>query len=117
MLVNWKQVIYSYLYSFIIYFVWEWVILNKLDRFIYNNYINTGWLQDAVTDPGFKMIFVVVISWPMLIFYSMKLVKEKFSLFNFIVSLTVTMLFFCGLVVLWFYVMVIGLGYIGRTYF
>ncbi|MFZ2484390.1 MAG: hypothetical protein WAX80_02650 [Minisyncoccia bacterium] len=118
LLINWKQVIGAYLSSFAIYFVWEWVILDKLDQFISNNYINAGWLQNAFFDPGFRMIFVVVITWPLLVFYCSKLVtRERFTLLNFITSFIISILLFCGLVVLLFYAMAAALGYAGSHYF
>lgn len=115
--ISWKQVFISYLSSFAIYFIWELVILDKLDSWIYNSYVNSGWLQDAFFKPSFRMIFMVATLWPILIFYCTKLVKEKFTLKNFIVSLVISILFFCGLVVLLFFLMTIAMGSIGRNYF
>jgi len=116
--ISWVDVILSYIQSFIIYFIWEFIIIHKIDRYIYNNYINTGWLQDAVGDPGFKMIFIVVLGWPLLIFYSIMAIKQgKFTLKNFIVSLVIAIALFASLVSLWIFLVMVGLGYIGRTYF
>lgn len=115
--ISWKQIFASYFLSFLIYYVWEVVIIGKLDRFVYKNYINTTWLQDAITNPGFKMIFVVVTMWPILVFYSTKLVKERLTLLDFFVSLGISTLLFCSFVILLFYLMAVALGYVGRTYF
>ena len=118
LLISWKQIFISYLSSFAIYYVWDWVILNKLDRWIYNSYINSGWLQDAFFDPSFKMMFIVVIGWPLLIFYVVMALKQgKFTLKNFVLSLIVAIIFFASMVIIWLYLMVIGLGYIGSYYF
>lgn len=118
LLVSWAHVAGAYLLSFVIYPIWDWWILGKVDRYIYDNYVNSGWLQDAISDPGFRMIFIVVIAWPLLVFYSSKLItKGRFTLLNFIISLGASILLLIALVALWAFLVVVGLGYIGRTYF
>lgn len=115
--VSWKQVFASYFFSFLIYFVWEWIILNKIDRYIYNNFINTWWLQSAIGDPGFKMIFIIILGWPTLVFYCIKLVKGKFTKKNFVISLFIAIL---GILMLFFitlYWAVVGLAQIANKYF
>ena len=115
--VSWKQIIASYFLSFAIYYIWEWVFLDKLDRFIYNNYVNTGWLQDAFYNPSFKMIFIVMVVWPLLIFYSTKLIKEKFTRKNLIMSLITASIFFVLIVLLAVFLAVSRLSIIGNKYF
>lgn len=117
LLITWKQVFSSYFLSFLIYYVWEFVILDKLDRWIYNSYINSGWLQDAFLNPSFKMIFIVVIGWPFLVFYCTKLVREKFVLKSFLISLFIAVVTFIVLISILFFMMAWVLTIVGNKYF
>ena len=112
------QVVGAYLLSIAIFPTWNWFILGKVDRFIYNNHQNLSWLQDAVSDPGFKMIFVGVIGWSLLAFYCGVLLKKNpYNLKHFIYSLISTLVLFGILTASTFYLMLIALGSIGRDYF
>lgn len=112
-----KWVLFSYFCSFWIYIAWDLVLLSKIDRFIYNNYINTGWLQDAITDPGFKMIFINVLGWPLLVFYCTKLMKNRFTRRNFILSFLTSLLFFCVLAGILIFAIGAAFAYAGSHYF
>ncbi len=116
--VNLWHVIGAYLISFAIYPIWDWWILGKVDRLIYNNHFSYGWLREAFSDAGFRMIFVVGISWPLFVFYSSILIKKRpYSIWHFVTSLA---MFISMIYILWkvaMFLIAVGLGYIGRTYF
>jgi len=99
--VNWWQVILAYILSVLFFYVFDWVILGKLDKLIYSNYQELGWIQDAITDAGSHMIIIVIIVWPLLVFYCTKLVKEKLTVLNFVLSLLFALLMFGWLVALY----------------
>ena len=115
--ISWKQILASYFSSFLIYYVWDWIILNKLDRYLYNNYINSGWIQNAFLNPSLKMILILTITWPLLVFYCTKLVKEKFTLKNFIVSLVISVILFCIIIVFLIFLIGAALTSVGKNYF
>jgi hypothetical protein len=115
--ITWKQIFISYFSSFLIYYVWDWVVLDKLDRWIYNSYINSGWLQNAFFNPSFRMIFINIITWPLLVFYCTKLVKERFTRKNFIISLLVAIAMFILLTSILAFMTAWALTNIGSKYF
>ncbi len=117
--VNWWQVIGAYLSSFAIYIMWDWWILVKVDDWLLHSvYADANWWRRVLYNPGFKMIFITLIAWPALVFYSCKLmIKEKFTLLNFVLSLIISISLICGLIALYAFVMVVILGQIGSKYF
>ena len=76
-----------------------------------------GWLQDSIGNIIFKLFFIIPIVYPILIFYSTKLLFGKFTTLNLAVSLVLSLLFFVSLVALVAYLVAWGLGQIGMNYF
>jgi hypothetical protein len=108
------HVLIGYLFSFCIYSINLWA-MSSISDLTYPKYIL---LENVLDDVIFHQIFIVIPIWSLLIFYCSKLIiKNRFSIWHFLVSLIFSILLFSGLVALLFYLMAIGLGYIGRTYF
>ena len=117
LLVNWKHVIGAYLLSFALYSLHFWV-LSKVDSFLYDNHPNSSWLQHAIANVLFHELFMIIPLWSLLIFYCSKLIiKSRFSLLHFIISLALSILLFFSLIVVTLYLMAVTLGSIGRNYF
>ncbi len=115
--VNWKQVIGAYLVSFAIYPIWDWWLFGKVDRWIYESYINTHWLQNAFLESSVRIIPVLIIVWPLLIFYSNKLVKEKIIKKDMIILAFVAIGLFILLLLLLVFMIGWSLTTVGSQYF
>lgn len=116
--VGWLHVIGAYILSFAIYLIWDWWILGKVDKWIYNNFTNTHWLQQAIFKPSFRMIFIATIGWLIMVFFSSVLIKNKpYNLIHFISALAISIAMFFVLLKVWMFLTVVALGQIGSNYF
>ncbi|KKQ83222.1 MAG: hypothetical protein UT07_C0008G0029 [Parcubacteria group bacterium GW2011_GWB1_38_8] len=114
--VSWKQVVGAYVSSFAIYFIWEWVILVKIDMWLYNGFTNTGWLRNVLSGPSFKMIFITMFGWPLLAFYCTKLIRDKFTFLNLSLTGVFGLIFLILLFILYMFLSVSALVNIGNNY-
>ena len=113
---RWQHILAAYFLSATLLLLTE-IFASKLDRWVYESFINTGWLQDSIGNIIFKLFFIIPIVYPILIFYSTKLLFGKFTTLNLAVSLVLSLLFFVSLVALVAYLVAWGLGQIGMNYF
>lgn len=113
---RWHHIVLAYLSSFGILSCLIFII-STIDTWFLNNFVNTAWLNDPLDNIIFRSTLPLLSSWPLAIFYSTKLLYKKFTKKRFFISLGLSILFFITLVVILAYVVVVGLGHIGRTYF
>src|SRR3989344_4127824 len=116
--IEWGVLIISILLVFspFIYFIWEWVILVKIDMWLYNGFTNTGWLRNVLSGPSFKMIFITMFGWPLLAFYCTKLIRDKFTFLNLSLTGVFGLIFLILLFILYMFLSVSALVNIGNNY-
>lgn len=103
--VGWKHVIYAYLISFILFFAVEWVIELITQKIV-------GWTFVRIADEIFeKILFLPLLIWPLFIFYGTKIIYKKFNFKNFLLSLIASIALFGILVLISFWLMVLGLAW------
>lgn len=92
------------------------LIINKIDRLIYYNFINTHWIQEPLGNILFRGNILLLI-WPLLIFYSTKLLFGNLTKKRFFIALTIAILFLALLLYIMMYIIAAGLGQIGQEHF
>jgi len=102
-MVSWVQVLLAYILSIAIYYIW-WIVISKIDRFIYNNHLLGKWAFDVIDFSAEAMVFSVILIWPFLVFYSTKLVKGRFTIWTFGLSLLFSLLMLAWLITGFFYI-------------
>ena len=115
---KWWQLIFVYLISFVMFRFVELVTSAIHDDWLRENFVNYGWVADAIVGITFKQWGTFLIGWPLLLLYSIRLYKGKeLSWGAWLVTVGAALLFFCVLVVISAYIVVIGLGQIGAEHF
>ena len=108
--VSWWRVGGAYLASLIIYLVWEWGILWIVDILLKKYYVNSWWLTSALTDSTIRMLFTILIGWPLSASYIIMAIKPgKYIILNLLLSILVSSLLLWGAYYVFGYL--IGFGF------
>lgn len=116
--ISWWQVILAYLTSLVIFVICAWFGFWSATELTHNYFSNGYYLQDAIENNVFDLLWVSILGWPMLVFYCYMALKQgKFTLKTFLISLVIALALLASLVAIFFYVMVFGLAYASQKIF
>ena len=106
---RWRHIVGAYVGSFVL-FLSTIKIVDCIGNWTIENFINAGWIQEAITNLLFKEILLSVVIYPLLIFYGTKLVKTQFTKLNFFTSLFLSVVLFIGLAIILAYATLYFMG-------
>lgn len=110
--ISWWQVILAYLTSLVTFVVCAWFGFWSATELTHNYFSNGYDLQSVIENKVFDLIPISVLGWSVLVFYCYIVLKHgKFTLKNFVISLVVALILLAVFVAIFFFVMVLGLGY------
>ena len=113
---KWRYIVGAYLGSFLILIV-LFLIFNRINSLIVNNLFRTKQLIDAYDNAVLKAFLLPIFLLPLLCFYSIKLVKQKLQLKEFLYATGSAIVLFFVLLFIFVFIIGYGLGQIGAEYF
>lgn len=105
---RWWHVVGAYTASFLIYL---FLVFNStIDQWLIHNMLNSIELSDAHFQANWKILLLFIVIYPLLVFYSARILYGSFNLKRFLVSVLISTALFVMLSVLFIGLMVYGLG-------
>jgi len=106
---RWWTIVGAYVASLFI-FITNYFLLEKVGQWILHGYLTTMELDGAFFNAILKHNLWLLLAWPLLIFYSTKLMYGSFTKKRFIIASLVTVVFTVVMLRIVLYVMMYGLG-------
>ena len=106
---RWWHIVGAYAGSFFV-FVASFYLIGKIDQWLIQTYLNTVELYGAYEDATFKHILWLLLTYPLLTFYSTKLLYGSFTMKRFGLTVVIAVVFTVVLVAIFGYTMLYFLG-------